>query len=211
MTSSDAFVSSVAALRMRDCFNPYSELCAVHDLPLAPKNRLEILNGIVEHASRTGIDAIWVGRDLGYRGGRRTGLAFTDDIFAPVHAARWQVDFKPTTNGPPVAERSAKLIWSVLELLDARVLLWNVFPLHPYQPGSPFTNRNHSASERRVGEELLAALIEMTRPETAIGIGEAAQRAVVRLMPPGRALGVRHPSYGGQAEFLRGMRDVYGC
>lgn len=33
------------------------------------------------------VDAIWIGRDLGYRGGRRTGLALTDDVHMTHHAA----------------------------------------------------------------------------------------------------------------------------
>jgi len=31
-----------------------------------------------------GSNTIWMGRDLGYRGGRRTGLALTDEAHLPL-------------------------------------------------------------------------------------------------------------------------------
>ena len=49
------------------------------------------------------LDAIWVGRDLGYRGGRRTGLALTDDVYFADHLERWGLDVQRPTYGKPVA------------------------------------------------------------------------------------------------------------
>jgi hypothetical protein len=69
------FVNAVAALRFDNCFNPYVDRCEIHDHPDAPNRRAMALSAMVESAARKPIDAIWVGRDLGYRGGRRTGLA----------------------------------------------------------------------------------------------------------------------------------------
>ena len=87
------FVNAVAALRFDNCFNPYVDRCEIHDHHDAPNRRAAALSAMVESAAREPIDAIWVGRDLGYRGGRRTGLALTDDVHIERHAKRW--DFVP--------------------------------------------------------------------------------------------------------------------
>lgn len=69
------FVSELSAIRFPNAFNPYSDACPVHDVPDAPAMRSAILTQILEAAEAASVDAIWVGRDLGFRGGRRTGIA----------------------------------------------------------------------------------------------------------------------------------------
>src|SRR5260370_26006512 len=122
-------------------------------------------------AASTEIDALWIGRDLGHRGGRRTGLALTDDVHLTIHATRWNVSIERATTGSMVAERTAAVIWSMLALVPASVFLWNVFPLHPHEPDDPFSNRSHRPDERAAGEELLAQLIAILRRRRLVGIG----------------------------------------
>ena len=144
------FVEAVASLQFEDCFNPYSDRCEVHDRRDAPRRRAAALSAMLRRATEAPVDAIWIGRDLGYRGGRRTGLALTDDVHMGQHARRWNLDLvaeRPTI-GSAVAERTAAVIWGMLEHIDARIFLWNVFPLHPHESGDPFTNRQHNAHER---------------------------------------------------------------
>jgi hypothetical protein len=64
-------------------------------------------------AASTEIDALWIGRDLGYRGGRRTGLALTDDVHLSIHVTRWNISVQWATTGSMVAERTAAVIWSI--------------------------------------------------------------------------------------------------
>jgi len=203
------FVRELAALRLNDCFNPYSDRCEIHDRSDAPASRAKALSEMLESAMEQPIDAIWIGRDLGYRGGRRTGLALTDDVHIECHVRRWGVVADRPTIGSVVAERTAAMIWSVLNQIDARIFLWNVSPLHPHESADQFTNRQHNAKERSIGEQLLRHLIDLVRPTRIIAIGNDAAAAASRM--PGRTpmQRVRHPSYGGQKEFLQQVTRLY--
>jgi hypothetical protein len=203
------FVDAVASMSFADTFNPYAHCCQIYDRSDAPLRRRQALFSMLEVASESEVDAIWIGRDLGYRGGRRTGLALTDDIHMEAHAARWGVLVSRPTTGQLVAERTAAVVWSVLSQISARVFLWNVFPLHPHETGMPFTNRAHNACERRAGEELLALLLELLHPYRLIAIGNDAASSAYRVCHHTSVVQVRHPSYGGHKEFLRKMKDLY--
>lgn len=203
------FVSDVAALRFENCFNPYVDRCVVHDTYDAQRRRASALSILVESAVQGPIDAIWVGRDLGYRGGRRTGLALTDDVHVDEHAKRWNCSVERATVGAAVFERTAAVIWSMLNRIDARIFLWNVFPLHPHEPTDPFTNRQHNARERAAGEELLQALVDLLKPSHIVAIGNDAAAAAHRISGRSSVVPVRHPSYGGQSQFVRQISAQY--
>lgn len=206
-----AFVKTVAELQFENCFNPYSDCCKVHDRRDAPQRRAEILSAMLYRAIQKPIEAIWIGRDLGYRGGRRTGLALTDDVHIAQHVKRWNLDLivERPTMGTALAERTAAIIWNMLEQIDAHIFLWNVFPLHPHESGDPFTNRQHNACERRIGEDLLQELIGLLRPSHIIAIGNNAAAAAQRITDTIPVICVRHPSYGGQTQFQKQISDIY--
>lgn len=204
------FVNAVASLRFANAFNPYSDRCEVHDKQDAPQRRAHALSALVEKAAKTAVDAIWIGRDLGYRGGRRTGLALTDDVHVEQHAKRWNVHAERQTVGEAVAERTAAVIWGMLDQVDQPVFLWNVFPLHPHEAGSPFTNRQHNARERQAGEELLSLLLGLVRPRRVLAVGNDAFSSAERVAGHCSVTLVRHPSYGGQRQFERQVTELYG-
>jgi hypothetical protein len=204
------FVNSIQELRFDNVFNPYADRCSVHDVSDAPSRRAAALLELLEAAVDTEVEAFWIGRDLGYRGGRRTGLALTDDVHLAVHALRWNVSIERATTGSLIAERTAAVIWSMLALVPAAVFLWNVFPFHPHEPGDPFSNRSHRPHERAVGEELLAQLIVMLRPRRLVAIGNDAAKTAHRLGGDAEIIQVRHPSYGGQRDFINQVECLYG-
>lgn len=204
------FVENLAAITFAHTFNPYSCRCDVWDRPDAPQRRRKALLSILRAAEQAEVDSIWIGRDLGYRGGRRTGLALTDDVHISEHLGRWAARGSRPTKGEPVAERTAAYVWQLLADIAPPVFLWNVFPLHPHEPDDPFTNRAHNGAERRAGEEVLEELISLLQPRRLVAIGNDAEKSVRRMALTIPCLTVRHPSYGGQKDFQRQVRAIYG-
>lgn len=210
--SINSFISSLKSHSFENVFNPYTDVCEIHDSYNAPRLRTKAVRGILGSAVSKEVDAIWVGRDLGYRGGRRTGLALTDDMHTFAHGERWGLDFsKFVKNEEKISERTATVIWNELEKLDENILLWNVFPFHPYEPGNPFSNRCHSAKERDHGEDILVELIKLVQPKRLIAIGNNAYASLERISANHKYLveKVRHPSYGGHSEFIQKIRYLY--
>jgi len=203
------FVAAVRDLSFVNAFNPYSDRCPRFDNLDAPKQRSKTLHQMLEAAAERKIDAIWIGRDLGYRGGRRTGLALTDDVHSAVHLARWGVEYQRPTVGDQVAERTASVIWQLLSQIDASIFLWNVFPLHPHLPNDPFSNRSHNSAERKAGQAVLLQLIEFLNPRRLVAIGNDAALACHELPHACTVTKVRHPSYGGQTQFESEIRQEY--
>lgn len=107
-----SFVQEMACIELPDVFNPYLHICDVHDKADAPATRRRNLKLLLTSAKQLGIDTIWMGRDLGYRGGRRTGLALTDERHLPMMQRVYPGSASvKTTRGPEVAERTAAEIW----------------------------------------------------------------------------------------------------
>lgn len=208
MNSQD-ILDAIRQLNFENTFNPYFDRCPVYDAEEAPDLRRFYLAEMLNRAAEADLDAIWVGRDLGYRGGRRTGLALTDDLHFSDHLVRWELEPKRPTHGEPVAERTAAAIWDILLRVNSPVFLWNVFPLHPFTDGDPFSNRAHNAQERKAGAEILVKIINYIKPRRIIAVGNDAYNVVSTAFSDVKVHKVRHPSYGGQSEFLATMTKLY--
>jgi len=125
-----ALVADLAAARIGDTFNQYcrSQL---------RRERLE--RYLEEHG---GASVVLVGEAAGYRGARISGIPFTSER-------------QLAGTGP--AEATATIVHRVLEELglEEDVLLWNVVPTHPHEPGYPQTNRRPSRAEVEASSRFL--------------------------------------------------------
>jgi uracil-DNA glycosylase len=126
-----------------------------------------------------------VGEAAGYRGARISGIPFTSER-------------QLTGSGP--AEATATIVHRALAELEIEqeVLLWNVVPTHPHEPGRPYTNRRPSRAEV---EASFAFLARVARGRRLVAVGRLAQ--VVTGAPY-----VRHPSHGGGAVFRRDLESL---
>lgn len=204
----EKLVAALADIRMPNVFNPYADLCAVHDRPDAAKARRANLTAFLKAARALKIDTTWMGRDLGYRGGRRTGLALTDERHLPAFARLYcGSNVVQATMGPAVAERTAAEIWSAIGALKNPPFLWNVFPFHPFEPGNPFSNRRFTTKELAAVHHVNQALIDWLGIRRIVAIGQDAAHYSASFGV--EVLTVRHPSYGGVTDFRQGIQALY--
>ena len=133
----------------------------------------------------------------------------TDDVHMSAHADRWEIRINTSDDRESRGRKNRRCHLGCSPSGNSRIFLWNVFPLHPQEQDEPFTNRAHNAPERRAGEELLETLVGLLRPLRVIAIGNDAGNTARRVCQQSEILQVRHPSYGGQTEFLNFMRQLY--
>ena len=193
---------------MPNVFNPYRDVCEVHDDAQSPLKRRQNLEALLQKSIEYGTSTIWFARDLGYLGGRRTGVALTDEVHLKNHSNMFpDLKLSKATTGPVQGERTANMTWDYLDQLKQPVFLWNIFPFHPHEEGNQFTNRCHTKKERQEINSLLDSVLGILQPKNLIAIGNDAALGLVECgYDP---IKVRHPSYGGKADFIRGLNSIY--
>ncbi len=204
----ESFVARLAAVSLPDAFNPYSDVCPVHDVPASPAVRCANLMACIEAQLRARPHDFWVGEAGGYRGVRRTGLLLTSEEWLETVSARLSVEFRKATVTALVKELSAGAVWREIEKIGQVPFIWAAVPMHTHRPGEPLSNRNPSMSEVRVFYPFLTELLETFRPQTVVAIGRIAQRGLSELGVEHTY--VRHPSMAGIPQFREGIRKTYG-
>jgi hypothetical protein len=187
-------------------FNPYRDRCPDHDLAEGPDIRRANLELMLDAVQGHAVDELWVGLELGRKGGRRTGLPLTDEAELASMGTYWGIEgLRRATSGTPMNEVTAAFVWQAVHATDRRVAFWNAFPFQCHRPDSS-TNRNHSRSEAIITRPYLTWIIEQTAARRIVALGRPAQIALARAGI--QADYVRHPARGGGAQFLSQIRSL---
>lgn len=167
------FVDDLARAEIGTTFNQYGA---------SPLRRARLAAYLALRASAR---ILLVGEAAGYRGARVSGIPFTSE--------------RQLTGRPP-GESSATIVHRVLaELgLERDVLLWNLVPTHPHEPGEAESNRPPTREEVEAGRAFLERL---ARGRRVVPVGRLAQ---AELGGPY----VRHPSHGGAREFRAALVEL---
>jgi uracil-DNA glycosylase len=205
MARLDDFVERLARVEApADVFNQYSYREPANAI------RRENLRRYLGVMAEQEPDMMLVGEAAGYRGCRLTGLPFTSEhllLEAKGGGALGRALYgKSAETARPVREATATILWSVLDEYGLRPLLWNAFPLHPYRPGNPWSNRRPRAGEIRLGQPFLVELLALFPIGQVVAVGNAASGSLSRLDITHHK--ARHPSQGGKAAFRRAMEAI---
>lgn len=138
-----------------------------------------------------------IGEAPGYKGCAQSGIPFTSlDIIS-------SLDFfknKAQLLGGKEKERTATMIWNVIGPIAEPPMLWNAFPFHPHKNNSPKSNRKPNINEINEGLEYIKMLQKIFPNANLIAVGNVAYESLNKfgLTVYGK---VRHPSFGGKAQF----------
>lgn len=208
-TAIDAFIDDLSTYQAEAVFNPWAMNCELVDADDSFDVRRENLRAVLCACAAADEVDVWIGRDLGWRGGRRTGVALVDESSLDGYARSIEVaGLRKATRGPVMRERTATEIHFARARVSRKLFFWNVFPFHPHEEGKPQSNRMHTRQERDAGLALLTVVFSLLPVSRVVTIGNDANEALkaidVACFP------VRHPSYGGQKDFHRQVDLFYG-
>jgi hypothetical protein len=191
-------------------FNQYRNQDPALDCPDAPALRQANLRRYLKSFSDAAY--VLVGEAAGYAGCRFSGIPFTGEaqLIGPTPLP-WAATggLAQTSLGDPWRERSAEIVWPVL---DGRrdCVLWNAFPWHPFKD-KPLSNRRPRTRELRRASDVLRCFLSLFPQAEIYAVGRVSQGALQALGV--RAAYIRHPSHGGKRAFTEGVtalprRDV---
>jgi len=192
-------------LQLDDVCNPYSTNCVGDHLNSA-SIRLENLHKYLKRIEELQPDIAWFGEALGHRGGRRSGLPFSDDLQIETFNETYGISAEIATEPPAVGEVTAKIIWDEILHLDQPPLLWNVFPFHPYGKDHG-SNRKPRIRELEATASIIHDILELSQPTTILAVGRTAESWLQRLGYETHY--IRHPSYGGISAFREHIQRYY--
>ncbi len=208
-----------------DTFNPWASFDPIFDFgEEAPHIRLaqlgEYLRCRVDRAKY-----LLVAEAVGYQGGKFSGVPMTSERMLLGHHSDINVlDILPvlkarrtsnkltapskTVEEHGFAEPTATIVWGLISELDLRpseVVLWNIFPFHPFQETKgALSNRPPRRDELALGKQYLDRLLALCPREVqVIGVGEKAAQALGE-----GCLKVRHPANGGARMFREQMSKL---
>lgn len=158
------------------------------------------------------IKLLLIGEAPGYNGCRLTGIPFTSESTMLKGIDKHNLmgtsrGYQKTNESPKIhKEHTSTMVWDSIAKSKYLPLLWNAFPLHPFNEGNEQSNRQPNSEELNLGETFIIELIKIFNIEKVVAIGNKAGLTLNNLGIP--FLKVRHPSRGGKKEFYEDIRKV---
>ena len=146
-----------------------------------------------------------LGEAPGYKGCRLTGVPFTSEKILANHLFFKNSDYQ-FINEKLESEQSATIVWNVLQDIDNKPLIWNIFPFHPFDGKDYCTNRTPNETELELGKEFLKKLLQIFNIEIIAAVGRKPESKLKELNV--RYQYVRHPANGGKNKFIEGISGI---
>lgn len=217
MKSLDRFLDDLAAFSAPRVFNPWRGVDPVNDIgkESAAIRRDQLRRYLSERVGHAKL--LLVAEAAGYQGCKFTGLAMTserqllaagpmdDGYFAGEKRRTSRTTVKPAGFNEP----TATVVWRTLLTAGLRGrewVNWNTFAWHPFDDGA-LTNRTPTRQELEAGAPALERFLALFPGVPVVTVGEKARGKLGELGVDALAA-VRHPAYGGAAEFGRGIERL---
>ena len=223
------FIEKLQAYHSELVFNPWSEFDASCDIgEKAPVIRSETFKRYLE--LRQNAKYLFIAEGLGYQGGHFSGIAITSerillgnhpDVDQKSVLGEWDYA-KTRTSDPnsPLLNNSQKqkgfneptdtAVWNALNrhgLAAFDVILWNIFPFHPYKEGNLLSNRTPTNAELDEGIEYAKMLMELVPNMEVVAIGQKAANTLKNFGVDCKP--VPHPSMGGANRFKAAVAEIF--
>ncbi|MDW3648257.1 MAG: uracil-DNA glycosylase [Bacteroidia bacterium] len=155
--------------------------------------------------------SLLLGEAPGYKGCKLSGVPFSCEslLFQKVEHAVFGggYGYKCLTKGDLEKERSAFMVWEELNKYPEVPLIWNIFPFHPHLKENPQSNRGPRVGELRIGQAFIRRLLKMYPIERIAAVGKKAYFGLEDMKDLSIEYQyIRHPSYGGKADFVKGIK-----
>lgn len=152
-----------------------------------------------------------LGEAPGYKGCKLSGVPFSCEALLfqeEAHAVFGERHgYKCLSTDELEKERSAFMVWEELNKYQEVPLIWNIFPFHPHQAKNPHSNRAPRVGEMRMGQAFIRRLIRMYPIERIAAVGRKAYFGLDDMKDLSVEYQyIRHPSYGGKADFVKGIK-----
>ena len=223
------FIEKLQAYHAPLVFNPWSEFDASCDIgEEAPKIRSKTFKRYLE--LRPNAKYLFIAEGLGYQGGHFSGIAITSerillgnhpDVDQKSVLGEW--DYEKTRTSDPDSPRlnnsqkqkgfnepTDTAVWNALNrhgLAAFDVILWNIFPFHPYKDGNLLSNRTPTNAELEEGIKYAKMLMELVPDMEVVAIGQKAANTLARYEVD--CVAVPHPSMGGANRFKEAVAKIF--
>jgi hypothetical protein len=148
-----------------------------------------------------------VGEAPGHKGCALTGIPFTSQRVLRSGAHPFIVALRPSlASSGSATESTATIVWEHLLSCAVVPAFWNAFPFHPHKSNNANSNRPPTPAEVASGYQFLELIVRILSPHTVIAVGEVAAKLFPRSFPQLNFVAVRHPSFGGKADFIAGIQ-----